>query len=73
MAAKSLIIGVDIDRAKHSHNCQANERHRISMGDPRLKVRKLRGWDHYCVACAKLIVERDLAKLQQLARSLQAT
>jgi hypothetical protein len=73
VAVRSLVISVDIDQAKHSHNCQANERHRISMGDPRLKVRKLRGWDHYCMPCAKIIVERDLAKLQQLALSLQAT
>jgi hypothetical protein len=36
------------------------------MGDPRLKVRKLRGWDHYCMPCAKIIVERDLANFNNL-------
>jgi hypothetical protein len=73
LAIKSLIIRVDIDHAKHSHNCQANERHRISMGEPRLKIRSGRSWDHYCMICARAIVDRDLAKLQQLATSLQTT
>ncbi len=73
MATKSLVIRVEIDQAKHSHYCQASKRHRISMGDSRLKVRNARSWDHYCISCAKIIVERDLAKLQQLARDLHAT
>ncbi len=61
---KSLVIQVEIDQAKKAHNCQANDRHRIEKGDTRLKVRNGRSWDHYCVACAKVILQRDIAELQ---------
>lgn len=70
MATKSLVIRVEIDQAKHSHDCQANSRHRIKMGDSRLKVRNGRSWDHYCIACAVTIVQRDLGKLHHLERQL---
>jgi hypothetical protein len=32
----------------------------------RLKVRNGRSWDDYCLACAKNIIERDIAKLRRL-------
>ncbi|ARR15351.1 hypothetical protein GUF92_00890 [Xanthomonas citri pv. citri] len=66
MAIKSLITQVVIDRAGNSHNCQANSKHRIAMGEIRLKVRNGRSWDHYCRACGENIIKRDLAKLTAL-------
>ena len=66
MAIKSLICRAVVDVAGKSHNCQANTKHRITMGETRLKVRKGRGWDHYCTACAATIIERDIAKLTAL-------
>lgn len=66
MATKSLIIQVRVDVAAKSHNCQANKRHRIAMGDVRLKVRNGRSWDHYCKECALQIIARDIDKLQGL-------
>ena len=63
---KSLLIGVQVDQAKKSHNCQANSAHRIQGGDTRLKVRNGRSWDHYCVSCARTIIERDILELQKL-------
>lgn len=66
MATKSLIVQVGVDKAGKSHNCQANRRHRIAMGDVRLKVRNGRSWDHYCQECALKIIARDIAKLQSL-------
>lgn len=68
MAIKSLVIRVEIDYALNSHNCQANARHRIHRGDRRLKVRNGRSWDHYCVACAAIIIGRDIQKLTLLER-----
>lgn len=65
---KSLVVQVEIDRAGKSHNCQANARHRIQMGDVRLKVRNGRSWDHYCVDCAKTIIVKDQEKLEALSR-----
>lgn len=67
MAIKSLIVQVGVDAAGKSHNCQANSKHRIAMGDIRLKVRNGRSWDHYCRACAETIIARDIAKLAVLS------
>lgn len=66
MATKSLLIRVEIDTALRAHNCQANRHHRLQRGHTRLKVRNGRSWDHYCVACALSIVQRDLSKLRLL-------
>lgn len=63
---KSLIVRVEIDTARKAHNCQANGNHRIQKGNVRLKVRNGRGWDHYCEACAKNMIEKDLSKLIKL-------
>jgi hypothetical protein len=68
---KSILIRVEIDQAKKSHNCQANARHRIERGDTRLNVRNGRSWDRYCLSCAKTIIERDIAELQELQRKFQ--
>lgn len=66
MAIKSLICQAVVDVAGKSHNCQANAKHRITMGETRLKVRNGRSWDHYCTACAATIIARDLGKLTAL-------
>jgi hypothetical protein len=63
---KSLIAQVQIDTAGKAHNCQANARHRLRKGDIRLKVRNGRSWDHYCRACAEIIIDRDIQKLTEL-------
>ncbi len=68
---KSILIRVEIDQAKKGHNCQANARHRIESGDTRLNVRSGRSWDRYCVPCAKTIIQRDIAELQELQRNFQ--
>lgn len=68
MAIKSLVIRVEVDQALKAHNCQGNAGHRILNGDTRLKVRKGRSWDHYCVTCAAVIIQRDITKLQTLQR-----
>jgi hypothetical protein len=72
VAIKSLVASIDIDQALRAHDCQANARHRIQGGDWRLKVRNGLGWNHYCMPCAKKIVQRDLEKLQKLAQRVTA-
>ena len=67
---RSLLASSAIDSALKSHNCRGNRRHRIQAGDRRLKVRTGRNWDHYCLACAGKIVERDRATLAELADAL---
>lgn len=66
MATKSLLIRSEVDTAGKAHNCQASAKHRIEKGDVRLKVRKGRSWEHYCVACANKIIGLDLEKLKVL-------
>lgn len=66
MATKSLVIRTEVDTAGKAHNCQASAKHRIERGDVRLKVKKDRSWEHYCLACAKKIIGLDLEKLKVL-------
>ena len=63
---KSLIAQVQIDTAGKAHNCQANARHRVEKGELRLKVRNGRSWNHYCRACAEIMIGRDIQKLSYL-------
>lgn len=68
---KSILQRVELDKALKAHNCQHNRRHRIERGDKRLKVWNQRSADHYCVAYALAIVERDLQRLQELRLRLE--
>jgi len=65
---KSLVERIEVDQAGKAHNCQANARHRIEKGDKRLKVRNGRSWDHYCLDCARTIIQRDIVALQAFAQ-----
>jgi hypothetical protein len=67
---RSLVTHIEIDVALKAHDCQGNANHRILRGNARLKVRNERGWDHYCLACAKVIIQRDIASLQGVAAQL---
>ncbi len=70
---RSLIETVAIDIAQRAHNCQGNANHRLEAGVKRLKVRKQRSWDHYCMECAKRILEQDVIKLQGLIQEFSST
>lgn len=67
---RSLLEATRVDSAKRAHNCHGDRRHRIYAGDKRLKVRSGRTWVHYCLACARRIVEGDRARLEELAEAL---
>jgi hypothetical protein len=69
---KSIIQRVEVDQARRAHNCQHNQNHRLEQGDKRLKVWKQRSPENYCADCALQIIERDIAKLQELARQLES-
>lgn len=68
---KSIIQRVGVDEAQKAHNCQHNPKHRLERGDKRLKVWDQRSAEHYCVDCALKIIERDIAKLNELAQQLR--
>lgn len=67
---RSLVTHVELDVALKAHDCQGNSQHRILRGSARLKVRNERGWDHYCLSCAKVIVGRDIVHLQGVVTQL---
>jgi hypothetical protein len=64
---------VKVDVALRAHKCQHNGRHKLERGDKRLKVTTQRSSEHYCAACALVIIERDIAKLQALASELRGS
>ena len=68
---KSLLKRIEVDVALKSHNCQHNRNHRIQRGDKRLKVRKDRSWEHYCIECALESIERDIVALKRIASEVQ--
>jgi len=68
---RSLLDRVEIDKAKRAHNCQGNSRHRLVKDERRLKVRTGRNWEHYCLQCARAIVNKDIETLQNLAARLR--
>ncbi len=70
---KSLLPNVAVDETKKAHNCQHNAAHRLERGDKRLRVAVQRTHEHFCITCALDIIERDIAKLQNLANQLCAT
>lgn len=67
---RSLVTRTLIDQAGASHNCQRDSSHRIAKGERRLKVKNNRSWDHYCLSCARLILQKDLTKIQDLIESV---
>ena len=67
---KSIILRAEVDEARKAHDCQHNSKHRLQRGDKRLKVIVSRSPEHFCVDCALEIIERDISRLQSLARQL---
>ena len=67
---KSLVTSAEVDTVLRAHNCQGNKQHRLNGGEKRLKVKNRRGWDYYCLECARAIVRRDIDKLQALQKEL---
>ena len=62
---------MSVEAAVNAHNCQGNSSHRLVRGDKRLKVfTDPRSPEHYCAACARRIIERDIARLTSLLEEL---
>lgn len=67
---KSFLMAIEIDVAKHSHNCQHNSKHRISAGDMRVKLKTGRKVEYFCVICALKTIGRDIETLSKLQENL---
>jgi len=64
--AKSFVRSIDVTVAKHAHNCRFNKAHRIESGDNRLTLKEDRSEKHYCSACGRAFLERDLARIREI-------
>lgn len=63
---KSAIKNISWDIALNSHKCKNNSKHPITKGDRRLKIKEGRSESHYCIQCAKVILDNGLLKIHAL-------
>lgn len=63
---KSILCKAEFDSAVRTHTCRRNAAHTVARGDLRLKIRDGRSWKHYCLACARQILNRDIQTLKDL-------
>ena len=63
---KSLIVSMEITTAGRAHDCRYNKNHRLEKGVRRLTIRSEGDEHHYCLACAKTFLVKDIERLQAL-------
>lgn len=63
---KSLIVSMEITTAGRAHDCRYNKNHRLEKGVRRLTIRSDGDEHHYCLACAKTFLVKDIERLQVL-------
>ena len=72
MAYKSLIVTMEITAAGRAHDCRFNKKHRLEKGVRRLTIRSDGNEHHYCLACAKIFLLKDIDRLRALLAELEA-
>jgi hypothetical protein len=63
---------MEITTAGRAHDCRYNKRHRIEKGVRRLTIRSDGDEHHYCIACAKAFLVKDIERLQVLLMEVNA-
>lgn len=61
---RSLIVSMEITTAGRAHNCRQSDRHRIEKGMKRLTIKSDGDAHHYCLACARSFLAKDLERMQ---------
>lgn len=69
---KSLIVSMEIATVSRAHDCRHNKNHRLERGDRRLTVRLDGDEHHYCLACAKIFLARDIERLRAFLTEVEA-
>ena len=69
---KSLIVSMEITTAGRAHDCRYNKNHRLEKGDRRLTVRSDGDEHHYCLACAKVFLAKDVERLRTFLAEVEA-
>lgn len=68
---RSILLRIKVDCALKSHVCKASKSHLIKRGMSRLKVRNGRSWEHYCLPCARRMLEQGTINIQAVMSSLE--
>jgi hypothetical protein len=68
---RSLIVSMEITVAGNSHNCRFNDNHRIAKGMRRLTIKSDGDKHHYCLACAKGFLVKDVERLQTILTDVE--
>ena len=63
---KSLIATMAWTFAGRAHACRNNKNHSLSKGERRLTITEDGDEHHYCIACAKSFLVKDIERLQVL-------
>jgi hypothetical protein len=63
---KSLLASMEITVAGRAHDCRFNEDHRIQKGCNRLTIKVDGDPHHYCLACARSFLLRDMERLKDI-------
>jgi hypothetical protein len=69
---KSLIVSMEITTAGRAHDCRYNKNHRLEKGFRRLTIRSDGDEHHYCLACAKAFLVKDIERLQAFLVAIEA-
>jgi hypothetical protein len=69
---RSLILSMEITAAGRAHNCRQSDNHRIEKGMKRLTIKSDGEEHHYCLACAKTFLAKDIDRLQALLTEADA-
>lgn len=69
---RSLIVSMEITVAGRAHNCRQSDGHRIEKGMKRLTVKSNGDQHHYCLACARTFLAKDVERLQALRAEIEA-
>ena len=68
---KSFVKSISVEKAKKAHNCQHNSKHRILAGDMRVRLKVGRTSEYFCTNCALDTIQRDIAMLEDIRKSLE--
>jgi len=72
VAHKSVVLNLSVTTAAKGHNCRHNKSHRIGKGARRLTIKVERNQHHYCLTCAKIILEKGILKLQHIQTEVES-
>lgn len=69
---RSLIVSMEITEASRGHNCRQSSQHRIEKGMKRLTIKSDGASHHYCLACARFFLAKDVERLKTLLAEVEA-